>query len=101
VPAGPEVHIIFDNYGTYKTATIRNWFAKRPHFHIQFTTTYGSWSNLVERWFAGLTFKVDLFSRHSHHTLATITNPVPSCAWQKGGVALEGITTHPDNGPSP
>jgi hypothetical protein len=32
VPAELEVHIIADNYGTHKTATIRNWFAKRPHF---------------------------------------------------------------------
>jgi transposase len=57
VPAGLEVHIIADNYGTHKTAVIRNWFAKRPHFHIHFTPTYGSWINLVERWFAELTNK--------------------------------------------
>ena len=57
VPAALEVHIIADNYGTHKTATIRNWFAKRPHFHIHFTPTYGSWINLVERWFAELTNK--------------------------------------------
>jgi transposase len=57
VPLGLEVHIIADNYGTHKTAPIRNWFAKRPHFHIHFTPTYGSWINLVERWFAELTNK--------------------------------------------
>jgi len=33
VPAGLEVHIIVDNYGTHKTAIIRKWFAKRPRFH--------------------------------------------------------------------
>ena len=57
VPAGLEVHIVMDNYGTHKTAIIRNWFAKRPRFHVHFTPTYGSWLNLVERWFATLTEK--------------------------------------------
>ena len=31
--------------------------SQRPHFHIHFTPTYGSWINLVERWFAELTNK--------------------------------------------
>ena len=57
VPAGLEVHMIMDNYGTHKTALIRKWFAKRPRFHAHFTPTYGSWINLVERWFAELTNK--------------------------------------------
>jgi transposase len=57
VPAGLDVHIIVDNYGTHKTAMIRKWFAKRPRFHVHFTPTYGSWINLVERWFAELTNK--------------------------------------------
>src|SRR6202049_333354 len=51
------VHLIVDNYATHKTTMIRKWFAKRPHFHIHFTPTYGSWINLVERWFAELTSK--------------------------------------------
>jgi len=57
VPPALEVHIIMDNYGTHKTALIRKWFAKRPRFHLHFTPTYGSWINLVERWFAELTNK--------------------------------------------
>jgi transposase len=52
-----EAHIIVDNYGTHKTAIIRKWFAKRPRFHVHFTPTYGSWINLVERWFAEITNK--------------------------------------------
>jgi transposase len=56
-PAELEVHLIADNYGTHKTAMIRKWFAKRPRFHVHFTPTYGSWINLVERWFAELTNK--------------------------------------------
>jgi len=55
VPAELDVHIIMDNYGTHKTALIRKWFAKRPRFHVHFTPTYGSWINLVERWFAEIT----------------------------------------------
>jgi len=50
VPAALEVHIVMDNYGTHKTEIIRKWFAKRPHFHVHFTPTYGSWINL---WSAG------------------------------------------------
>ena len=46
-----------DNYGTHKTALIRRWLAKRPRFQVHFTPTYGSWLNLVERWFAELTTK--------------------------------------------
>jgi transposase len=57
VPAELEVHLIADNYATHKTAMIRKWFAKRPRFHVHFTPTYGSWINLVERWFAELTNK--------------------------------------------
>lgn len=57
VPTALEVHLIMDNYGTHKTALIRKWFAKRPRFHVHFTPTYGSWINLVERWFAELTNK--------------------------------------------
>jgi len=57
VPPALEVHVIMDNYGTHKTSLVRNWFAKRSRFHVHFTPTYGSWLNLVERWFAELTNK--------------------------------------------
>jgi transposase len=57
VPRRLDVHIIMDNYSTHKTALIRNWFAKRPRFHVHYTPTYGSWLSLVERWFAELTMK--------------------------------------------
>ena len=62
VPAELDVHLIADNYATHKTALIRNWFAKRPRFHIHFTPTRNwfasaSWLNLVERWFGLLTEK--------------------------------------------
>ena len=43
VPRHLDVHLIIDDYGTHKTPLIRNWFAKRPRFHVHFTPTYGSW----------------------------------------------------------
>ena len=57
VPAELDVHLIADDYATHKTALIRNWFARRPRFHIHFTPTSASWLNLVERWFGLLTEK--------------------------------------------
>src|ERR1700745_3976766 len=57
LPRPLDVHLIMDNYGTHKTALIRNWFAKRPRFHVHFTPTYGSWLNLVERWLAEISKK--------------------------------------------
>jgi len=57
VPAGLDVHLILDNYGTHKTVLIRQWLAKRPHYHVHFTPTGASWINLVERFFALLTEK--------------------------------------------
>ena len=57
VPRHLDVHLITDNYRTHETPLIRNRFAKRPRFHVHFTPTYGSWLNLVERWFAELTNK--------------------------------------------
>jgi transposase len=55
VPADFDVHLILDNYGTHKTATIQRWLLKRPRFQLHFTPTGASWLNLVERWFALLT----------------------------------------------
>jgi transposase len=57
VPEELDVHMVMDNYGTHKTPLIKSWLAKRPRFHVHFTPTYGSWLNLVERWFAEITQK--------------------------------------------
>jgi len=54
-PAELDVHVILDNYGTHKTASIRRWLLRRPRYHLHFTPTGSSWINLVERWFATLT----------------------------------------------
>ena len=55
VPAALEVHLILDNYGTHKTAQVKNWLLRHPRFHCHFIPTYSSWMNLVERFFATLT----------------------------------------------
>lgn len=74
VPTALDVHVIMDNYGTHKTAIIRNWFAKRPRFHVHFTPTYGSWLNLVERWFAELTQKQ--IRRGSHRSVPELEKAI-------------------------
>ena len=70
VPCELEVHLIMDNYGTHKTPLIKNWLVKRPRFHVHFTPTYGSWLNLVERWFAALTTKQ--LRRSAHRSVAQL-----------------------------
>ncbi|KMO27606.1 endonuclease DDE [Methylobacterium variabile] len=55
VPADLDVHLVLDNSATHKTKLIRDWLAKRPHYHVHFTPTSASWINQVERWFGLLT----------------------------------------------
>ena len=57
VPAGLDVHVVMDNASSHKTKTIRDWFARRPHWHQHFTPTSSSWLNQVERFFALLAEK--------------------------------------------
>ena len=57
VPQDRDIHLIMDNYGTHKTPRVRDWLARRPHWHVHFTPTSASWLNLVERFFAEITNK--------------------------------------------
>jgi transposase len=57
VPDDLDVHVILDNYATHKTPKVHRWLLRHRRFHLHFTPTYGSWLNLVERWFAALTTK--------------------------------------------
>ena len=52
-----DIHIILDNYGTHKHPLVKQWFRRRPRYHVHFTPTSGSWLNQVERWFAEITRK--------------------------------------------
>jgi transposase len=76
VPASLDVHLILDNYGTHKTATIRSWLAKRPRFHVHFTPTSASWINMVERWFATLTEKQ--IRRGTHRSVRELESAIKS-----------------------
>jgi transposase len=55
LPAGFEVHLVMDNYGTHKVNKVGMWLARHPRYHVHFTPTSGSWLNLVERLFAEVT----------------------------------------------
>jgi transposase len=55
VPPDLDVHLIWDNYATHKTALIRDWLAKRPRWNVHLTPTSSSWLNQAERFFALLT----------------------------------------------
>ncbi len=57
VPNDLDVHLMMDNDATHKTAAIRAFLAKRPHWHVHLTPTGASWINQVERFFAELTEK--------------------------------------------
>jgi transposase/transposase-like protein len=92
VPAGLDVHVILDNLSAHKTPTVQRWLLRHRRFHLHFTPTYGSWMNLVERWFSALTTKK--LQRSAHRSVkelaADITawadtwneNPVPF-VWHK------------------
>jgi transposase len=74
VPPELDVHLVLDNYATHKTPLIWAWLAKRPRFHVHFTPTYGSWLNLVERWFAELTTKQ--LRRGSHRSVGELERAI-------------------------
>jgi putative transposase len=55
VPAGLDVHLIADNYGTHKHPRVKSWLVRHPRYQIHYTPTYASWLNQVERWFGLIT----------------------------------------------
>lgn len=56
-PAGLDIHVIADNYGTHKHARVKKWLQRHPRFHMHFTPTSSSWLNMVERFFRDITTK--------------------------------------------
>ena len=77
VPAGLDVHVILDNLSTHKTPAVHKWLLRHRRFHFHFTPTYGSWMNLVERWFGALTTKK--LQRSAHDTVAELAADIT--AW--------------------
>ena len=74
VPADLEVHLILDNYGTHKTAKVKQWLLRHPRFHCHFTPTYSSWINLVECFFASLT--EHQLRRGSHRSVVALERTI-------------------------
>lgn len=70
VPAELDVHVILDNLSTHKTPAVHRWLLRHRRFHFHFTPTYGSWMNLVERWFSALTTKK--LKRSAHDSVAEL-----------------------------
>ena len=50
VPADLDIHLVLDNYGTHKTALVRQWLQKRSRYHLHFTPTHAPGST---KWNAG------------------------------------------------
>jgi transposase len=101
VPADLDVHVVMDNYATHKTKLIRDWFVKRPRWHVHYTPTSASWIDRVERFFAlptGRALKRGVF--HSVRELetaikryieATKAEPKPFCWTKTADDILAGI----------
>jgi transposase len=81
VPSGLDVHIILDNLSTHKTPEVQRWLLRHRRFHLHFTPTYGSWMNLVERWFSALTTKK--LQRSAHRTAKELAADITAwvAAW--------------------
>jgi len=56
-PAGLDLHLIVDNYGTHKHPRVKSWLNRHSRFHLHFMPTSSSWLNMVERWFREITEK--------------------------------------------
>jgi len=74
VPAELEVHVILDNLSTHKTPEVHAWLLRHKRFHFHFTPTYGSWMNLVERWFSALTTKK--LQRSAHRSVNALADDI-------------------------
>jgi transposase len=57
VPHGLAIHVVLDNLSAHKAPEITKWLAHRDRrrWHLHFTPTSSSWTNLIERWFKELT----------------------------------------------
>ncbi len=70
VGADLDVHIVSDNLSAHKTPLVQRWLLRHRRFHLHFTPTYGSWMNLLERWFSALTTKQ--LQRAAHNSVAEL-----------------------------
>ena len=77
VPSHLDVHVILDNLSTHKTPAVHKWLLRHRRFHFHFTPTWGSWMNLVERWFGALATKK--LQRSAHDSVAELAADIT--AW--------------------
>jgi transposase len=78
VPKELDVHVILDNLQTHKTPKVHAWLLRHRRFHFHFTPTYGSWMNLVERWFSALTTKK--LQRAAHRNVKELAGDIRAWA---------------------
>jgi len=76
VPKDLDVHVILDNLSTHKTPAVHAWLLRHRRFHFHFTPTYGSWMNMVERWFSALTTKK--LQRSAHRSVKELAADIES-----------------------
>lgn len=83
VPKELDVHVVLDNLSTHKTPKVQRWLLRHKRFHFHFTPTYGSWMNLVERWFSALTTKK--LQRSAHRSVKALADDIKEWAvtWNK------------------
>ena len=77
VPKELDVHVILDNLSTHKAPVVHSWLLRHRRFHFHFTPTYGSWMNMVERWFSALTTKK--LQRSAHRSVKELAADIE--AW--------------------
>ena len=94
VPDHLDVHVVLDNLSTHKTPAVHEWLLRHRRFHFHFTPTYGSWMNLVERWFSALTTKK---LQRSAHDSASTPSPPTSAPGSDTGTT----TPNPSSGTRP
>jgi transposase len=78
VPSELDVHVVLDNLSAHKTPKVHQWLLRHRRFHFHFTPTYGSWMNLVERWFSALTTKE--LQRSAHRSVKEFAADIESWA---------------------
>jgi transposase len=76
VPAGLDVHVGLRQLLHPQDPGDQALAGGPSRFQVHFTPTYGSWLNLVERWFAELTSK--WLRRGSHRSVAELTGSIQS-----------------------
>jgi len=78
VPDELDIHVILDNLSAHKTPLVHKWLLRHRRFHFHFTPTYGSWMNLVERWFSALTTKK--LRRSAHRNVKALAADIEAWA---------------------